>query len=397
MNHRERVVAAIRHQIPDRLPVDLGGMRSTGIMAVAYHQLKQHLGVGEGELRVFDAMQQLAYVEAPIRQRFGCDVALLDAGLTQGWRDYTLADGTPARITGRFRTEPDGQGGEYALDDAGRRIWRRPASSYYFDRCYHPLAEAASISDLDQYDWPVLKDEDLLLLQQEARRLHDETDYAILGTFGGAFLEGAQALRGWDTFMMDVAGDRGFAEALLDRMLANSLRNAELYLDAVGDYINIIQMGGDMGTQNGPQIRPRTYYDVFQPREKALWGRIHQLRPDVAVFLHCCGGIYELLPGIIDAGADILNPVQFTARGMDPVRLKREFGAQICFWGGGCDTQRVLPTGTPEEVYDHTRQMIEIFKPGGGFVFCQVHNIQAGVPPQNIVAMVQAVQDSWNY
>jgi uroporphyrinogen decarboxylase len=227
--------------------------------------------------------------------------------------------------------------------------------------------------------------------------LYEETDYAILGSFGGAFLEGGQGLRGWDQFMMDLAGNRAFAEALLDRMLAVYLRNVERYLDAVGDYIQIIQMGGDMGTQNGPQIRPKMYYEVFQPREKALWGRIHQLRPDVAVFLHCCGGIYDLLPGIIDAGCDVLNPVQISAKGMDPARLKREFGDRLTFWGGGCDTQTVLPFGTPEQVYEHTRQNIEILKPGGGFVFCQVHNIQAGVPAENIEAMYQAARDCGRY
>jgi len=144
--------------------------------------------------------------------------------------------------------------------------------------------------------------------------------------------------------MMDLAGNRRFAEALLDRLLTRHLRNVELYLDAVGDYIDVIQMGGDMGTQNGPQIRPACI-TRFATADKALWGRIHQLRPEVAVFLHSCGGIYELLHGIIDAGIDVLNPVQFTAKGMEPERLKREFGSQICFWGGGCDTQKVLPTG----------------------------------------------------
>ena len=395
MNHRERVVAAIRHQPVDRLPVDLGGMRSTGIMAMAYDRLKKKLGITEGDIYVFDTGQQLAFVEEPVRQRLGCDVVILDGGLIDGWRDYTLPDGTPAKICASFHTEPDGEGGEYAIDSKGRRYGHRPASSFYFDGIAKPpLAEAETVADLDRYNWGTMTDEYLEKLRQEAKRLYEETDYAILGSFGGAFLEGGQGMRGWDQFMLDLAGNRSFAEALLDRMLANSLRNVELYLDAVGDYIQIIQMGGDMGTQNGPQIRPKMYYEIFQPREKALWGRIHQLKPNVGVFLHCCGGIYELLPGIIDAGLDILNPVQISARGMDPERLKREFGSQLCFWGGACDTQTVLPFGTPEEVYEHTCRNIEIFAPGSGYVFTQVHNIQAGVPEENILAMFKAAEDS---
>lgn len=398
MNHRERVMAAIHHKEPDRLPVDLGGMRSTGIMVQSYAALKSHLKITEGDLRIFDTMQQLAYVEAPIRERFGLDVVILDAGLVAGWRDYTLPDGQQTKISADFRSEPDGEGGEYALDETGRRVQHRPASSFYFDPVYFPLAEVDTIEVLQQLPTPpLLSDEYLTRLQTEAKRLYEETDYAILGSFGGAFLEEGQFLRGWANFMMDLAGDPQFAEALLDRVLDYHLRNVELYLDAVGDYIQIIQMGGDLGTQNGPQLRPEMYYQVIQPRQKELWGRIHALKPDLAVFLHCCGGIYELLPGIIEAGCDIINPVQTNAKGMDPVRLKNEFGSDLCFWGGGCNTQEVLPFGTPEEVYEDTKTNIEIFKPGGGFVFCQIHNIQAQVPPENIIAMYQAVQDHWTY
>jgi uroporphyrinogen decarboxylase len=398
MNHRERVMAAIHHQEPDRLPVDLGGMRSTGIMAQSYAALKNHLGITEGDLYIFDTMQQLAYVEAPVRERFGCDVVILDEGLVAGWRPYSLPDGTPAKISADFRSEPDGEGGEYALDDTGQRTQHRPASSYYFDPVYFPLEEVDTIEELERLPTPdLLTDEYLTRLQAEGKRLYEETDYAILGSFGGAFLEEGQSLRGWANFMMDLAGDPQFAEALLDRILDYHLRNVELYLEAVGDYIQIIQMGGDLGTQNGPQLRPEMYYEVIQPRQKALWGRIHELKPDVAVFLHCCGGIYELLPGIVGAGCNVLNPVQTNAKGMDPVRLKTEFGDDLCFWGGGCNTQNVLPFGTPDEVYEDTRKNIEIFKPGGGFVFCQIHNIQAQVPPENIVAMYQAVHDHWEY
>jgi uroporphyrinogen decarboxylase len=397
MNHRERVVAAIHHRPCDRVPVDLGGMRSTGIMAAAYARLKEHLEIDEGDIFVFDATQQLAIVEEPVLQHFGCDVVILDAGALSPWRDYNLFDGTPERINARFTTESDGRGGEYGLGRTGRRILHRPADSYYFDSIYNPLMEAVSKEDLDKHEWPVYTDRALNRLQQEAKRLYDETDYAVLGSFGGAFLEGGQALRGWGNFMMDLAGDMDFAEELLERLLDNHLRNLDLYLDAVGDYIQIIQMGGDLGTQSGPQIGPEMYGQVIQPRQKALWGHIHDKAPEVSVFLHCCGGIYDLIPGIIDAGCDILNPVQINAEGMGPARLKQEFGDRLCFWGGGCDTQQVLPFAAPEEVYEHTRSNIEILKPGGGFVFTQVHNIQVDVPPENICAMYAAIKDNWGY
>lgn len=395
MNHRERVVTAINHQQVDRFPVDLGGMRSTGIMAQAYHELKTRLSILEGDIFIFDTGQQLAYVEEPIRQLFGLDVVILDEGLLEDWRPYTAPGGIESKICANFLTEDDGEGGEYAVNGQGIRVAHRTSSSYYFDNiAIPPLADAQTVNDLNGFNLNSFTDSQLMRLQKEARRLFEETDYAILGSFGGAFLEGAQGLRGWNQFMIDLGTDLFFTETLLDKLLKNYLFNIELYLDAVGDYIQIIQMGGDMGTQLGPQINPKLYYDIFQPREKELWGHIHKLKPNVSVFLHCCGGIYDLIPGIIDAGCDILNPVQISAKGMDPARLKREFGKDICFWGGGCDTQKILPFGTPEEVYLHTSENIRIFSPGSGFVFSQVHNIQAGVPVDNILAMYQAIRDS---
>jgi uroporphyrinogen decarboxylase len=218
-----------------------------------------------------------------------------------------------------------------------------------------------------------------------------------MASTGGSFLEAGQWLRGYEKWMMDLAANRGFAEELLERVLANHLANARLILEAVGDYIQVIEMDDDLGAQNGPQISPRTYYELIQPRQKALWSSIHAQKPHVSIFLHSCGGIYDLIPGLIDAGLDILNPVQISARGMQPERLKNEFGGSLCFWGGGCDTQHVLPFGTPQEVYAHTCQNVEIFKPGGGFVFSQVHNIQANVPPENILAMFAAAHDAGVY
>lgn len=397
---RARVIAAIGREgagPPDRVPIDLGGMRSTGIMAIAYANLKEHLAITSGDVQIYDVTQQLARVEQSILTRFGGDVVPLDGALLGGWQDHTLPDGRAASICAGFRTEPDGSGGEYLVCGDGSHSHHRPATSTYFDPIAFPLANATSPADLDNYNWQPFSDEFLIRQRAEAKRLSEETDYAIMGGFGGAFLEDGQFLRGWENFMCDLAGDLPFATAILDRLLAHHLTNAALYLEAVGDYIHLIQMGGDLGTQQGPQIRPETYYQLIQPRQQALWGRIHELAPAVAVFLHSCGAIADLIPGIIDAGCDVLNPIQISAAGMAPEKLKARFGDKICFWGGGCDTQTILPTATPETVYQHTRRNVEILKVGGRFVFCQVHNIQADVPPENIVAMYEAVRDAGSY
>jgi uroporphyrinogen decarboxylase len=397
MISRERVIKTIQHQQTDRIPVDLGGMRSTGIMALAYRQLKEFLKISDGNIYIFDPTQQLAQVEEPLRVKFGCDVVILDEGLLNGWRDYQMLNNIPAKICANFLTEPDGKGGEYALDRRGVRIRHRASNSYYFDPIYFPLAQAKTIADLENFHWTVFTENQLYKLQQEAKRLYHDTDYAILGTFGGSFVETGQDLRGWSNFMTDFLNHPDFLKKLLDKILEIHLINVELYLNAVGDFIQIIQMGGDLGTQNAPQIHPDLYYDIIQPRQKILWKRIHALKPKVAVFLHSCGAIYDLIPGIIDAGCNILNPVQISAKGMNPENLKKNFGKELCFWGGGCDTQNMLPFASPEHVYEHTRLNVKIFKPGGGFVFSQVHNIQANVPPENILAMFQAVHDEWMY
>ncbi len=377
------------------MPVDLGGMRSTGVMALAYAELRRYLGIDEGEILVFDPGQQLALVEDAVLDRYGADVVPLDLGTLVGWQPWTLADGTATLLRGDFQIEPDGQGGWYSMS-AGRRVGHKPADSYYFDTIYTPLAGEITAADVDAYQMGAMSDDSLRLLEAEAMRLRATTDRAIMGGFGGAFLEAGQGLRGWDQFLVDLAGDRPLAEAILDKVLDNNLANVRRYLEAVGDRIDLIQVGGDLGTQAGPQVRPEWYYEVLQPREKAFWQEIHRLS-DCRIFLHSCGGIAELIEGIIDAGCDVLNPVQTSARGMDPAELKARFGDRITFWGGGCDTQAVLPFATPEQVYEHVAERMRIFKPGGGFVFCQVHNIQAGAPPENMEAMYEAVRDNWSY
>jgi uroporphyrinogen decarboxylase len=388
VNSRERILTALRHQEPDRVPIDLGAMRSTGITALAYRRLKEHLGITEGDIYVYDTGQQLAVVEPSILDFFGLDVVPLDLDQLRGWQPYTLPDGHPARIVAGFTTETAPDGSAYQLED-GRRVRYRPPSSHYFYNIYHPLAEATTPADVERFPPWTYTDEELTLLRDRARYLYENTDYAIMGHFGGSILEAGQDLRGWEQFMVDLARGGPFLEAFLEKLTGVHLANLARYLEAVGPYIQIIVMGDDLGTQHGPQISPQTYRRWIKPCHIRIYGYVRQHYPEVYVFLHSCGSIYPLIPDLVEAGVQILNPVQISAAGMDPVRLKREFGADLTFWGGGCDTQHTLPHGTPAEVAAEVRRLLNIFAPGGGYVFNQVHNIQADVPPENIVAMLE--------
>ena len=391
MNSRERVMAALRHEVPDRVPVDLGGMRSTGITALAYRWLKEHLGIAEGDIYVYDTGQQLAVVESSILELFGVDVVPLDLDQLLGWQPYTLPDGTPARIVAGFITETVSDGSVYQLED-GRRVCYRPSTGLYFDRIYYPLAEATTSADLEPFPLQGYSDDELILLRDRARCLYDDTDYAIMGNFGGSILEAGQGLRGWEQFMIDLAQGGPFLEALLEKLTEFHLANLARYLDAVGPYIQTIVMVDDLGTQHGLQISPRMYRRWIKPCHTRIYGYVRQHYPQVYVFLHSCGSIYPLVPDLIEAGVQILNPVQISAAGMDPARLKREFGTDLTFWGGGCDTQHTLPHGAPEEVAAEVKRLLDIFTPGGGYIFNQVHNIQADVPPENVVAMLEAAR-----
>ncbi len=399
MNSRERVHAALRHREADRVPVDLGAMRSSGIHAIAYNRLKAHLGFAGGQTVLYDIMQQLAEPEAGIIERFHLDalpLARAPIGLDParpGWRPWRLPDGSPALVPDGLEQWPREDGGAEIRDDAGNVLFRMPAGGLYYEPVYEPLADATTVAEIEAWEPPVISDAELIWLRGQAKQLRASSDKAILGLTGVNLYEAAQRLRGWQRFMTDLAGAPVLAQALLSRLAESAISNLARYLEAVGEYIDIVQVGDDLGTQNGPQLSPRMYRRLVKPYQQQVWQFI-KATSRLPVFLHCCGGIYPLIPDLIEAGVDILNPVQISAVGMDPVRLKAEFGRDLVFWGGGCDTQHVLPDATPAQVADHVRRQIETFAPGGGFVFNQVHNIQANVPPENIVAMLDA---AWAY
>ena len=269
---------------------------------------------------------------------------------------------------------------------------RMSPSSLYFSEAIHPLAGLTTPEELQYVPRPVISDEELKFLEMRAKALFENTDFAIMANFGGNILEMANTLRGFSRFMMDLGRGGAFTEDLIGGIFETQFKNLSLFLEAVSKYVQIVQFGDDLGMQDRTIMSRSTYQKYIFPGHQQLFQYVHQ-NSDCAVFLHSCGSIRPLIPDLIAAGVDILNPVQTSAKNMDPKQLKEEFGGQITFWGGGCDTQHVLPFATPDEVAQHVREQIEIFAPGGGFVFNQIHNIQADIKPENIVAMFDAARE----
>ena len=405
MNSRERVLAALSHQQPDKVPVDFGGHRSSGIMAQAYKKLREYLGLEQKTIYVYDIIQQLAIIDDDVLERFGVDTIEMGRGSSldeTDWQDWTLPDGSPCKVPAWVNMEKTDDG--WIIRSNSRTpIARMPASSLYFDQINFPFAEKDNLDAIPQAFeecvWtavptppgPLVPAEDNPdPLADGACRLREKTDKAILGLFGGNLLEAGQFLYRNDNFYMMLAAEPKRAHAFLDKLVEVHLQNMEKFLGSVGEYIDIVVFGDDLGMQTGPQISPQMYVEFFKPRHNILWNRAKELA-DVKVMLHCCGGVQPLLPHLIEAGLDAINPVQTNCVGMNPKELKSEFGKDLVFWGGGCDTHNILPNATPDRVRRHVLERLEILAHDGGFVFQQIHNIMANIPPENIAAMYDTV------
>jgi uroporphyrinogen decarboxylase len=405
MTSRERVLASLNHREPDRVPIDLSGHRSSGVSSITYPKLRAALGLEPRSVDVYDPAQQLAICHDDVLDRFGVDTVELGRGFClddRWWADWTLPDGAPCRMP--VWAQPERAGADWTLRAPGGRIMgRMPEGSVHFDQVYWPFLDGPEdLSRIEalfpEHMWPgtasppgpsVSGPEELAA---GARALRAKTSRAILGLFGGNLLEMGQWHYRMDNFLMMLAGEPQRAHRFLDALLEIHLRNLDRFLGAVGESIDIILFGDDLGAQNSPQISPRMYREFFKPRHAMMWTRAKQLA-DVKVMLHCCGAVRPLLPDLIDAGLDAINPVQISCRGMEAEGLKRDFGKDLTFWGGGCDTQSVLPCATPAEVRQHVIRQCETLAPGGGFVFQQVHNILANTPVENIIAMFDAVRE----
>jgi len=430
MNSRERVLLSLRHAEPDRVPVDLGGMRSSGIMGIAYNRLKDYLGIEVGETRIYDIAQQLAEPEETILNLLQVDAVDMSRTLPPAapsdidWEPWVLPDGSQGKVPstfsasataitvagssklkGKVRLIKDSEKG-WSLKEGNMIRLIMPQGSLYFDDVYHPLEKADSKKDVDvffesSYDpkinWPpLLTEEDASELRTRSKYLNANTSYAILGGFGGNFLETGEYLLGYKNYLVDLIRRKDLIIYLNDKLIEYFKLNLKVWLDSVKDFIQIAVFGDDLGQQGGPLISPQVYREMIKPYQKELY-RYVKSKSDLYLFLHSCGSLYSLLPDIIDAGVDIINPVQISAKDMEPKKLKREFGDELSFWGGGVDTQKVLGFGSPQEVSKNVRMNIEAFAPGGGFIFAAVHNIMSNVPPQNIMAAFETVKGYGGY
>jgi uroporphyrinogen decarboxylase len=403
MTSRERVLMAMEHRMPDRVPIDFSGHRSSGIAAMSYPRLRAALGLPPRPVRVYDPIQQLAIVHDDVLDCLGVDTIEMGRGFAledSDWTDWVLPNGTPCQMPRWAR--PQRLNGEWVFrSTSGRVLGHMPDGADFFDQTYWPFLESDDLNHipeaLQESMWsgvpspPGPSAPDTASLGEGARRLRQRTDRAIVGLFGGNLLELGQFLYRMDNFLGMLGDEPARVHAFLDKVTELHLANLERFLAAVGPYIDIISFGDDLGGQNAPLLSPRMYREYFKPRHSVLWHRAKELAP-VKVMLHCCGAVRQLLPDLIEAGLDAMNPVQISGRGMEAESLKRDFGRDLVFWGGGCDTQRVLPDGTPDEVREHVRHQVAALAPGGGFVFQQVHNILSNVPPENIVAMFEAAR-----
>jgi uroporphyrinogen decarboxylase len=410
MTSCERILAAIEHRQPDRVPVDLGATPSSGISAIAYGNLKRHLGLTQGSTRVYDVVQQLAQPEDFILDRFGVDA--IDIGRAfnteaSAWQPATLADGQAAQYPAWFHPERQPDGSFIARMKDGLDIAHMPAGGTFYDQSCFPYldgypADFRNLGDamgkilwaaLVHSPWDHAGDPGFWdTLRARARELRRTSDRALMIVIGCNLFEWGTFLRRMDNFLMDLAAEPAQVEKLLDALMEKHLAGLAKACAAVGDVADILRFGDDLGTNGGPFMSPRTYRQLFKPRHTMLCDYVHK-HTKMKTFLHSCGSIHALMPDLIEAGFDVINPVQTNCRDMDPERLKREFGRDICFWGGGCDTKSMLPQGTPAEVKEHVKRRCETFMPGGGFVFNTVHNILPEVPPENIVAMFEGIAE----
>lgn len=408
MNSRERVRRAISFQEPDRVPIDVGGSQVTAVCIDAYVELVKHLGWDLGLPIVYEPFGMMARLAEPVRQRLHSDVIELENpsvawGLeNKDFKPWKTGPGNTVLMPGDFNPVTDEKGYLHILDSAGKSLAFMPPGGLYFDRdCVTTLS--ATDKKMSPEEWahsiPLYSDEHLRQLEESAKQLHENTEYSVQGGFlkAGLGSNGIFAGHTITDWLCRLVTEPDYALAILQATAQRAVENLRIYLQAVGPYIDTIFMSGtDFGTQKGELFNPQIFKELYVPNIRMMTDYVHQ-HSHAKTMYHSCGANFRLIEHFIAAGVDILNPVQTTAANMDPAELKKHFGGRIVFWGGGVETQTVLPFGSADDVRRQVKERMRTFGPGGGFVFAGIHDIQYGVPPQNILAMADAAVEYGKY
>jgi len=417
MNSRERIVATCHHQQPDKLPVDFGGGFQTGIHVTMVYQLRQALGLDAPgtPVKVIEPYQMLGEVSPDLRDALGIDtVPVFGTGTMFGFKAVEFKktvfhDGTPILVPVDFNTEATKNGDMFQYPGGDRSVppsALMPAGGYFFDSIIRQEElDEDNLNPADNLEeFGPLDGDEIAHYARNVERLYNQTDRALFCTFGGLsfgdialvpapFLKNPKGIRDIEEWYVSTSIRPDYIKAIFEEQSEIAIQNLARLHQAVGDKIAVIQTNAtDFGTQSGPFLSGDNFRDLFLPYQKKINGWIHA-NTQWKTFMHSCGGIFPLLDDIIEAEFDILNPVQCSASSMDARRLKKEYGDKLVFWGGGIDTQKVLPFGTPHEVREQVKERIDIFNEGGGFVFCSIHNIQAKTPIENLKAMFEVIQE----
>lgn len=417
MTSRERIKKAINHQTPDRIPLDLGSTLVTGIQASTYAKLRKALGLKDRPVKVVEPYQMLAGVEQDVTEKLGVDTVGLWSLTTlfefknENWKPWRLFDGTKALVPEKFITTKDEEGNIYLYPQGDTTVspsGKMPKGGYYFDAVVRQ--EPIDDKKLDPEEWvkqrySVFSEEHLRYLEKTVDSLYKSTDLSIVGEFvdasfgdlalvPGLGIKRPKGIRDPILWYMAHIERPDYIKGIFELQCGVALKNLELSYQAVGNKIDVIVLSGaDFGAQNGPFISPDMYREFYKAFHKKINDWVHKNTP-WKTFYHTCGSVFAFLDDFVETGVDILNPVQTSAKDMDPKMLKEKYGDKLVFWGGGVDTQKTLPFGTPEEVKKEATERCLIFGQGGGYVFSAIHNIQSKVPIQNLITMFQVMRES---
>ena len=416
MDSRERLAAALDHKPVDRLCVDFGAGGQTGMGAGAVWRLRKAVLGDDAPVKITEPYQMLGEVDEALRVALGLDVVGVHPRCTmfgfpnEGWKSFTMHDGTPVLVPEKFNTTCNEEGGVLMYPEGDATVAPSavmPRGSFFFDSLNRqgPLDEEKLDPADNTEEFGLLSELDIQHYVQNVRHYYEQTRYGIYMTLPGAgfgdiacvpapWMKHPKGIRDVTEWYVSTAMRQDYVLKVFERQCEFALKNIEALAKAVGDMVQVVFVSGaDFGHQHGLFSSVETYRQLYKPFHKAVNDCIHTQTP-WKTFIHSCGAIRDLIPDLIDAGFDVLNPVQCSATGMEPQQLKNEFGRDVVFWGGGVDTQNTLPFGTPDEVYRQVRERIAIFSQGSGFVFNAIHNIQSNIPVENILAMFKAIHDS---